>query len=296
MLDNIKTEYFTIFLFSYLDERQKLKIIKHNKRMQKKLDISITINYKFFSGKYAIYESNGIVKEYEGESDILMFEGEYLNGERNGKGKEYYSKGTLLFEGEYLNGKRNGFGREYDYKGELKFKSEYLNGKKNGKGKKYLGQYLDFEGEYLNDKEWIGNKYGYRGEIDYTLKNNINGAGIEYTDFGKKKFEGQYLNGKRHGPGIEYYKSGNKLFEGEYYFDLKWTGKGYDSSNNIVYNLINGKGLVKEYDENTTLKFEGKFLNGKRNGEGKEYCYKTIEFEGEYLNGMRNGFGKEYDF
>ena len=54
MLDNIKTEYFTIFLFSYLDERQKLKIIKHNKRMQKKLDISI-INYKFFSGKYAIY-------------------------------------------------------------------------------------------------------------------------------------------------------------------------------------------------------------------------------------------------
>ncbi len=47
MLDNIKTEYFTIFLFSYLDERQKLKIIKHNKRMQKKLDISI-INYKFF--------------------------------------------------------------------------------------------------------------------------------------------------------------------------------------------------------------------------------------------------------
>ena len=48
MFDNIKTEYFTIFLFSYLDERQKLKIIKHNKRMQKKLDISITINYKFF--------------------------------------------------------------------------------------------------------------------------------------------------------------------------------------------------------------------------------------------------------
>ena len=35
----------------------------------------------------------------------LKFEGEYLNGERNGKGKEYY-KGKLLFEGEYLNDKK----------------------------------------------------------------------------------------------------------------------------------------------------------------------------------------------
>ena len=35
-----------------------------------------------------------------------MFEGEYLNGQRNGKGKEYYSNGKLKFEGEYLNGER----------------------------------------------------------------------------------------------------------------------------------------------------------------------------------------------
>jgi len=36
---------------------------------------------------------------------------EYLNGKRNGKGKEYYSKNKLKFEGEYLNGKKwNGKG------------------------------------------------------------------------------------------------------------------------------------------------------------------------------------------
>ena len=40
--------------------------------------------------------------------DKLIFEGEYLNGERNGKGKEYHSyNGNLLFEGEYINGFRN---------------------------------------------------------------------------------------------------------------------------------------------------------------------------------------------
>jgi hypothetical protein len=34
----------------------------------------------------------------------LIFEGEYLNNEKNGKGKEF-ENGKLLFEGEYLKGK-----------------------------------------------------------------------------------------------------------------------------------------------------------------------------------------------
>jgi len=41
-----------------------------------------------------------------------MFEGEYLNGERNGKGKEYNHDDTLKFEGEYLNGKKKEYNNE----------------------------------------------------------------------------------------------------------------------------------------------------------------------------------------
>ena len=33
-----------------------------------------------------------------------MFEGEYLNGKRNGQGKEYSKDGKLGFEGEFLYG------------------------------------------------------------------------------------------------------------------------------------------------------------------------------------------------
>ena len=121
-------------LFVYVEEKKKLKIIKYNKRLQKNININI-INYKFYSGKYIIYESKGIGKEYNGTNDKLLFEGDFLNGEKNGKGKEYWDDGKLLFEGEYLNGKRNGKGKEYDYDGELIFEGEYLNGKKwNGKG------------------------------------------------------------------------------------------------------------------------------------------------------------------
>ena len=53
MLQNIKSSYFNAKIFSYIDERQKLKIIKCNKSLQKNINISI-INYKFFTGKYII--------------------------------------------------------------------------------------------------------------------------------------------------------------------------------------------------------------------------------------------------
>ena len=42
----------------------------------------------------------------------FLYEGDYLNGKRNGKGKEYYNNGKQKFEGKYLNGNRNG--KEYN--------------------------------------------------------------------------------------------------------------------------------------------------------------------------------------
>ena len=110
MLNNIKSYYITKIIFTFMDEKQKLKIIKYNKTLQKYTDICI-INYMYFSQSYIIYEQKGRGKEYDGYNDILLFEGEYLNGKRNGKGKEYYEDGNLNFEGEYLNGE----GKEYNF-------------------------------------------------------------------------------------------------------------------------------------------------------------------------------------
>ena len=93
LLDNIKSIFFSRILFSHLIEKIKLKLIKYNKKLQNKIDIKL-INYKFYSGKYIVYETNIKGKEYDGESDNLLFEGGYLNGKRNGKGKEYYNNGN----------------------------------------------------------------------------------------------------------------------------------------------------------------------------------------------------------
>ena len=76
-------------------------------------------------------------------------------------------------------------------------------------------------------------------------------------------------------------------FSGEYLNNKQWTGKGY-KRNNIIYELKDGKGFINIEE------FKGEYINGERNGKGKEYWDGNLIFEGEYLNGERNGKGKEY--
>ena len=63
----------------------------------------------------------------------LIYEGECLNGEKNGKGKEYHDLlGNVIFEGEFSKGKRwKGKEKQYDNEGKLILEVEvtYLDGK-----------------------------------------------------------------------------------------------------------------------------------------------------------------------
>ena len=126
MLENIKSVYFIKILFSHVFERNKLQIIKYNKNLQNKIDITL-LNYKIYSGKYIIY------------------------GKRNGKGKEYDGEGNLIFEGKFKNGIK------YN-----KIKKKIISEIKNGKGNiKEYNEYgiLIFEGEYLKEKNYLVLKY-----------------------------------------------------------------------------------------------------------------------------------------
>ena len=66
-----------------------MNFAKYNKSLKEKIDISL-VNYKIYSGRYIEYEIKNKGEEYDGYSDKLIFYGEYLNGESNGKGKEFY--------------------------------------------------------------------------------------------------------------------------------------------------------------------------------------------------------------
>ena len=124
---------------------------------------------------------------------FLIFEGEYLNGERNGKGKEYDIFGNLVFEGEYLNGERNGKGKEYNIFGILEFEGEYLNDKKwNGKEKqKYKNGKIKFEREYINGKR-SGKGYNKDWILEYEIVNGNSKNLKEYEYDGRLISEGEY--------------------------------------------------------------------------------------------------------
>ena len=228
---------------------------------------------------------------------LIDFEGKYINGIRIGK--EYYDNGKLKFEGD-----RNGKGIEYYYKSsEILFEGNFRNNCRwNGKGKEIdiiegngkgfeFDKYgkLQFEGEYKDGKKWKGKEY-YEDE-----ENKIH-------------FEGEYKDGKKW-KGKVYDRYGDLVFDGEYkkiyYYNrlmkkqLYFKRQRYKSSvdivdiNNwkdgIIFDNDNnkGNGFGKKYDDNYLI-FEGEFKNYKRL-KGKEYdsYYKNFIFEGEYKNNLR---------
>ena len=213
---------------------------------------------------------------------------------------------SFLFKGKYRNGKW--------WKGKIKieennhfgFEGNYLNGKINGKGKEFIKVGEDneiiFSGKYLNDKRWDGKGYN-KGKQIFEIKNGY-GDIKEYFDGSNKiKLECKYKRGRINGEGTEYYKNGKKKFKGEFksvrdpLFDIylielghfivkKWNGIGYDPEEKEIYRLENGKGSVIIFDDDGKLiGYEGEYLNGEKNGKGKEYDHSgELVFEGEYLN------------
>jgi len=375
MLEKIRSVYVLRMPFSLLHSHKFYKLIKYNKSLQEKLEINI-INFMEYSGKYIIYETKEKGKEYDIYNNKLIYQGEFLDGERNGEGKEYYynkpgkhekinyyeeyikNKKRVKFVGEYLKGKIWN-GKVYDRKGDIicvikngdgyieeyykynfiKFVCKFHKGEFNGKGKSYsfFGQ-LNFEGDYLNGNKWNGKGYELEGKKRYELKEGKgflkeyysdgtikfegyylngerNGKGKEYHKNGKIKYDGEFIDGKRNGYGIKYNTQGEVIFEGEYLyghkkkgkyylngileyegeyrFDKKWNGKGFDENGNIIYELINGNGKVKEYKKGILI-FSGEYLDGKKNGKGYELEESYLKYCGEYINNVKNGKGREY--
>ena len=150
--------------------------IMYNKNDNFKIEIKDKWNLKesnlkikyLGENKYIIHDISGIIKEYE--NGYLIYEGEYINDKRNGRGKEFDINGKITFEGEYKNGNRwNGKIKELitPMHDEIEFEGEYINGETIGIIKKYhYDGKLEFECEYKNDKRnGYGKEYKYNGKL-----------------------------------------------------------------------------------------------------------------------------------
>lgn len=130
------------------------------------------------------------------EIDGDLFEGYFINGKKNGRGKYTWANGDV-FDGNWVDGKRTGKGRITWSNGDT-YEGEWKDGKLCGRGK--LIQY----GKSPSGETYM--KYSYDGEW---LDSKEHGHGICVEgDFGWEKmdkvFEGEWVNGKRQGRFVWY--------------------------------------------------------------------------------------------
>ena len=258
---------------------------------------------------FIIKKGKGHIKEYN-ERRKLIFEGELINGLREGKGKEYYSNGKIYYEGDYKKGKKNGKGIMYNEFGWKSYEGDFLEDKKNGKGIMYErddGSLYD-EGEFKNDKKngliRRYNKGKLRSESGYVDDKRC-GKRKEYNDIGELIYEGEIFNDCKNGFG-QCFRNNEEVFIGDFKDDQRWNGKGkefpdecygYEHRADFIGTYKEGKrtGKIKEYIDSDILIFDGEIIDDIKNGNGTEYDYESkLLFKGEFKDG-KYWTGKFYD-
>ncbi len=174
-------------------------------------------NVKTFTGYGTYYYSNG-----------EKYEGQWLNGKRNGIGTYVWNNGDT-YSGDWTLEKRTGKGI-FTWANGNKYEGDFIDSVRNGKGK-YFTNPKNFKVEtdyYENEKETI-NIISYEG--DY-VNNYWTGYGVaEYSN--GDKYEGEWLNDVREGKGIYTYKNGDKV-QGIWVYG-KLEGKVKNTSQSKVY-------------------------------------------------------------
>lgn len=94
--------------------------------------------------------------------------GYWENNDKGKYGKLYGKDGKLIYEGEYENGRRNGKGTFYFSSGE-KYEGEFRDGKREGKGTFYWDDTSKWEGTFV-DNEMDGDGTFFDGEDSWPAK------------------------------------------------------------------------------------------------------------------------------
>ena len=172
------------------------------------------------------------------------YEGNWLNGNKNGNGIIFYSNNEIKYFGNFVNGKYEGNGK-YKWKDGEYYIGNFVNGFRHGKGKQYYNDNkLKYDGNFVNGK--------YEGDGTYYWENG------EY-------YIGNFVNWLRHGKGKQYY-SNNKIKYDDNFINDKYEGNGkykWENGEYYIGNFVNGlrHGRGKQYYSNNKIKYDGNFVD-----------------------------------
>ena len=204
------------------------------------------------------------------ENGNLKYYGNFINFKYNGKGLIYYEKsnGKIYFDGMFIMDECVN-GVLYDPYGIKIYEGEFINNNPKEVKNIKLSEYdenLKYEGEILNG-QYSGFGKLYHGGINY------------------KYYEGFFLNGLFDGKGILF------DFIEEDHLDKKYEG---EFKNGLFHGFGKGK-LYKKNDFALYLFYEGYFIKGKFEGNGKIYYQAGHKYlDGEFINNEIIGKGIKY--
>lgn len=254
-------------------------------------------NGSHYEGEWADGMRNGQGTYTSTDGDGYVYEGEFKNNERSGKGTMNWEAedGTpWIYEGEFENGKRSGkgtmkWGKDGEtavYEGDFaddwingygtctwpsgqSYEGEWKNGKLNGRGALTYADGSVYEGEFVDNEK---NGEGTYTKADGTVvtENWVNGSKVETLTLEDGTYTGGVTDGKPDGQGTMEYTDG-RVYEGEWKDGVQ-----------------NGKGRLTGTDGNY---YDGEWKDGHYNGHGV-FTWAGGDFiETEWTNGVMNGKG-----
>lgn len=164
-------------------------------------------------------------KEFH-ENGQLKSQGEYLNSKRVGDWVFYYPNGQLEQKGKYdRKGKAQGPWKWYYDDGKLWREENYRNNLQDGMMIEYDDStHVITKGEYLDGQKegpWMLQLADYREEGNYKADRRDGEWKHYYTDSGKLRFVGKFIDGVPDGMQIFYYPNGREKQTGKYVGGLK---------------------------------------------------------------------------
>ena len=253
------------------------------------------------------------------DGDGYVYEGEFQNNERSGKGTMTWETGegvAYVYEGEFQNGKRSGKGIMTwktdgevagTYEGDFAddwingygtctwpsgqaYEGEWKNGRFNGKGTLTYADGSVYEGEFVDDKK---NGEGTYTKADGTVvtENWVNGSKVETLTLEDGTYTGGVSDGKPNGQGTMEYTNGS-VYEGEWKNGVR-SGQGtHTTSSGNVYvgewkdDKMEGQGT---YTWPNGSSYEGEFADGHFNGQGTKKWENGSVYVGEGKNDQLDG-------
>ena len=179
-----------------------------------------------------------------------IFIGPFYDGKGvTGKGEKFALRKRAVYIGEFLDGEKSGKGEENSNEGN--FIGNFYHDKKNGKGKMIYKLTGDmYEGDYKNDLfdgkgNYIWKATGQKYSGDY--KNGLmHGNGLlEYSE--GEYYKGEFVNGLKEGQG-ELHMSGGRSYVGPF-------ANGRPNGIGIFDNGINFKGEIEFIDGKININY-----------------------------------------